>query len=626
VATLLETLRALTAGPSLRNDVIGLFTDGEEIGLLGAKAFLEHPWAADVGLVMNFEARGTSGPSIMFETSDLNERLIREFAKAAPNAVANSLSYEIYKRLPNDTDLSVMKGAGLTGLNFAYIGNVVNYHTLGDSLGNLNPGSLQHHGSYALVLARHFANYSNLDFKAEQDAVYFDIVGLKLVNYSSSWATPLAGGVLLCFGLLVVYGFRSGRLTLKELLLGLVALPLSTAVSGVAVWVTWNTIRSLHSEYQEPTIGDTYNSCLYMIAFTLMSFVVTSAVYNALSGKVRILNLAVGGMVWFAAVLIAANTYVKGASYLFTWPLLFTTIGAAVNMVWGGETTSSKSAAVTAAVCALPAVVLFAPIVYQIYTAVTLRMSWATAVMVAFSLGLVIPTFSFREAPWKWYPTTVVLLGVVALVIAGSITASFDKEHRRPTHLFYALDSESGRAVWASSQARVDDWTSQFFSQSLVRGTLHEFLPLDQNIFIRSNASPIPLTGPELTLLEDRTKDGIRKLRVRALSRRGAEVISLYVQNGTDVLGAEANGKRLVLQGTRGTEVPAGTWGIDYYGASAAGLEELRAQLPIALVVIDRSNGLPAMIGQEFKPRPDHMMPSPEAYSDQILVRRSYTY
>ncbi|MCA1635274.1 MAG: M20/M25/M40 family metallo-hydrolase, partial [Acidobacteria bacterium] len=106
VVAMLETLRALKAGASLNNDVIFLFSDGEEIGLLGAKAFTEeHPWNKDVGLVLNFESRGATGPVIMFETSNGNGRLIREFAKVASHPTANSLAYEIYRLLPNSTDL-----------------------------------------------------------------------------------------------------------------------------------------------------------------------------------------------------------------------------------------------------------------------------------------------------------------------------------------------------------------------------------------------------------------------------------------------------------------------------------------------------------------------------------------
>ncbi|HEY0730211.1 MAG TPA: M20/M25/M40 family metallo-hydrolase, partial [Pyrinomonadaceae bacterium] len=113
VASLLETLRALKTGAPLKNDVIILFTEGEENGLLGARAFVdEHPWAKDVGVVLNFDARGNSGPVIMFETSENNGWLIEQLAEASPYPTAHSLSYEIYRLLPNDTDMTVFRRAG----------------------------------------------------------------------------------------------------------------------------------------------------------------------------------------------------------------------------------------------------------------------------------------------------------------------------------------------------------------------------------------------------------------------------------------------------------------------------------------------------------------------------------
>ena len=83
-------------------------------------------------------------------------------SKAASHPVANSLSYEIYKRLPNDTDLTVFKHAGYSGLNFAFIEGVINYHHATDTLQNLNRGSLQHQGDYAVELARWFGNVDQL--------------------------------------------------------------------------------------------------------------------------------------------------------------------------------------------------------------------------------------------------------------------------------------------------------------------------------------------------------------------------------------------------------------------------------------------------------------------------------
>ncbi|MGH7176565.1 MAG: M28 family peptidase, partial [Tepidisphaeraceae bacterium] len=150
VAALLEVARVLSLDRP-ECDVIFLMTDGEELGMLGATAFVtEHPWVVDVGVVLNFEARGTSGASIMFETSPGNASLISEFASSAPHPVASSLSYDIYRMMPNNTDFTIFREAGLRGLNFAFIDGVSNYHTPGDNLANLDPRSLRHHGVQAL--------------------------------------------------------------------------------------------------------------------------------------------------------------------------------------------------------------------------------------------------------------------------------------------------------------------------------------------------------------------------------------------------------------------------------------------------------------------------------------------
>ena len=176
VATLLETARALKSGPPLQNDLIFLFSDGEEVGLLGAEAFVhQHPLAKQVALALNFEARGASGPSVLFETSDNNAWLIDQFAASAPYPNGNSVAYEIYRRMPNSTDMHVFKAAGIAGLNFAYFDGVNRYHSSSDDLQNLSEASLQHHGTYALALAQRFGNAS-LDTPGNGNVVYFDLL------------------------------------------------------------------------------------------------------------------------------------------------------------------------------------------------------------------------------------------------------------------------------------------------------------------------------------------------------------------------------------------------------------------------------------------------------------------
>lgn len=147
VATLIETARALRAGLRLRNDVLFLFTDGEDRGLLGAEAFVRGSDARRVGLVLNFDNPGSAGPSLMAETTPGNLWLIRQFAAAAPYPFASSLMYEVSRRRWIESDFTTFQAAGYPGLNFAFFDGFARNHTARDDLAHLDMGSLQHQGS-----------------------------------------------------------------------------------------------------------------------------------------------------------------------------------------------------------------------------------------------------------------------------------------------------------------------------------------------------------------------------------------------------------------------------------------------------------------------------------------------
>jgi Zn-dependent M28 family amino/carboxypeptidase len=180
VVTILEGLRAfLERGKTPKNDIIILISDAEELGLNGADLFVnQHKWAKDVGLVLNFEARGSGGPSYMLiETNGGNSKLIEAFKEANPKfPVANSLAYSIYKMLPNDTDLTRFRvDADIDGFNFAFIDDHFDYHTATDTFDNLDVESLEHQASYLMPLLDYFSQSNLSNLKSNEDHVYFNV-------------------------------------------------------------------------------------------------------------------------------------------------------------------------------------------------------------------------------------------------------------------------------------------------------------------------------------------------------------------------------------------------------------------------------------------------------------------
>lgn len=201
VGTVIEIARALRESRSLRRPLLVVIDDGEEVGLLGARAFLQHPWAQEVGAILNFEARGTAGQTAMFETSDRSAWLVELYRDATSRPVASSVIYTLYKMLPNDTDLTVTKAAGLAGLNFAFADEDWNYHTSRDDLSHLDLRSVQHMGDQGLAAARALTERAEFPTvaQADQDAVWFDLFSHGLIVYRASVARGLALGLAIAY-------------------------------------------------------------------------------------------------------------------------------------------------------------------------------------------------------------------------------------------------------------------------------------------------------------------------------------------------------------------------------------------------------------------------------------------
>jgi Predicted aminopeptidases len=627
VVAILETLRALRAGEPLRNDVIFLFTDAEEVGLLGANAFVtEHPWARDVGVTFNFEARGNSGPVIMFETSEQNGWLIKEFAKAAPRPVANSAAYEVYRILPNDTDLRVFKKAGLAGLNFAYIDGFTHYHTQLDTFASVDEKSLQHHGSYALNLTRHFGNL-DLNRSPERNEVYFDVLGATLIHYSSAWAVPLAIVTALLFASLVVWGIKKHWISFSGMALGFVAVLLSMIAAPLLVTLVWYLINKLNPVTGWKPPGDTYNTNLYLIAFIVLTVAVTSTIYVLFRRRISVENLTVGGLCWWVILSLLTSFLLPGASYLFTWPLLFSMFGLGGALALKERDGASLKRLALLLACSIPAIVLLAPTIYVMSVGLPFSLVGAMMVLVVLSLALLIPHFDVMTAN-KWsLPVAATMIGV-GLILFGILTTATDTNHPKLDSVFYALNADNGKAVWASFDKSPDEWTAQYLSAHPGSEIMPQFFyGNSQRPFLQSPASVESLAAPSVAVLSDSTNNDVRTLRFNVSSPRRASVFAIYFDSELEVLNATVNGKRIESNSTPASKAREKQWAMMYYGIPAEGIElvlDLRANVPVKMRVVDQSYGLPETQNTPYTPRPSNVILAPLPFNYSTLVSRSF--
>src|SRR6185503_12918854 len=211
-----------------------------------AAAFVrDNPLAHRVAMILNFEARGTSGRSYMFETGPGNMDAVRVLA-TVPDVSAASTFTAVYKALPNDTDLSELAALGKPALNFAFADRVRNYHSPNDDVAHLDPRSLQHQGDMALALARRFAA-GPLPRPVTGDAVFFDFPGLGLVVYPESWALPLAIVALLLVVCMGVFGPGEPREKLRGIGIALVATLVGAVLAAIIALLAARVSLAIHA-------------------------------------------------------------------------------------------------------------------------------------------------------------------------------------------------------------------------------------------------------------------------------------------------------------------------------------------------------------------------------------------
>jgi len=203
VAAALEAIRAIKARGTPERDVIVLFTDAEEDGLLGSRLFFAtHPYAPRIGAVVNLEARGGGGRALMFETGPGNAETVNLFAKAAGKAAggpsSNSLAVFVYRQMPNGSDFTRAVERGLPGVNIAFLGRPGQYHTPRDTPDRLDQRSVQHLGSQALEMADAFARARALP-KSDDNLVYGDVLGRVILRHPPAvgWALLGIAGLLM---------------------------------------------------------------------------------------------------------------------------------------------------------------------------------------------------------------------------------------------------------------------------------------------------------------------------------------------------------------------------------------------------------------------------------------------
>lgn len=578
-------------------------------------------------MVLNLEARGNTGPAFVPDTSDEAGWVIREFAKAAPYPMTTSDSVAFYERSNADSDLRVFFNAGLTGLHVAYTEGLPHSHTSLDTAEELDERSLQHMGSYALPLTRHFGNVS-LDHTKAPDEVYFNLSRF-LVHYPEAWSIPFMAIVVLLFVGVAALGFRSWQLTLGGVALGFLTLLGSMIAAALVAYLLWTLILTLHPG---GIWALEYVSSLFWMGFAGLSVAITAALYTGSGKKIRVANLAVGALLWWLLLTVATGVSFAPGSYLFAWPLLFSLLGSGAFFAIGDRPSRPWYPFAALALSVVPAVLLPALGVYGVALTQGLSPSAVPVFSLAIVLmmGLLIPHLDLIAKPNRWaMPCTAATLG---LLLFGTLTAGFDSRHPRPDSILYALNADTEQAIWASGDETPDAWTTQFLGANPTKGSVADHLGPSSGPMLHGEAPTVDLAAPDVALLGDGTRDGVRALRMRVTAPPEADLVVVEAGAEAQVVDAEIDGKHVSEATLNDGGIPS--WTLNYWNPPDHGLDltlELKDAGPLTITARTGTPGLPSIPGKSYRARPPDTMPitinsTTIGQDGSTVVSKSFTF
>ena len=570
VATLLETIRALKArGATGAHPIMALFTDGEEAGLLGAAAWLRDPTAkARTGVVINVEARGNQGPSYLFQTSDGNAPLIGLYAHSVSRFTTSSLYGEIYKYLPNDTDLTPFLHAGIPGYNFALIGQVAHYHTSLDRRENIDLRGLQQHGDNALALAQALSNTDPAQLTSA-NAIYLDVLGRWLPRLPVAWALPLS---ILAFVLIALAGIftRRERREIRRPGLALLMPPLFVAGSvGIGFGLHW--IAAIISGHPQPAFAEP----LWM-RLSLASGVFALAVLVSRGAG------AIACWLWLAGLSIACALLAPGVTPYFLFPAL---VAAPLLLVTarGGRGVAAFISALAAMIIWLPLCATTEPLmgidVHPLFT--------ATA-----GLGLVtlLPLLKAKDG---WGATFgILVLAALGFAVTAGLQPAWTATSPQRLNLKYA--EQAGKGFWLAGASNI----------------------LPPSLRAAARFSDEPRRMVEMAYV---APAGVaRRAPPRATTRRAGDEVSLQLQAPGDsvmlLVPQEARLQSLTLDGVT-VAAPPGRATIVCATPDCGHAQmtlKLGAPGPVAITLLSLTRGLPPEGGKLLAARPTSAVPSQE--------------
>lgn len=630
VVGMMECIRALkTSSKAFKNDFVFLFTDAEEIGLLGADAAVrDSAIKADMAMVFNYDGTAVRGASMLLEVNPATAPMLSRYSKL-PHPFGTSVSSEVKKRTPGDVDFTIFKKAAIPGFSTVLAEGRSHYHSLVDRPEFIDSSSLQQQGENMLALIRQFGDVDLNSLKGNE-VTYFTVWKNWLVRYPVSWNLWL---VLLCNALFIV----SFIVYLKE-----------ERESNDAPWTSWlagiarfmltillavalnnGLINLIHKLYPQNNVfynSEAYNAWIYYIALGMTTVAVFGFVYSF--GK-RALSVPAAMAGFHTVVLLLVDygyTILPNAIYFLLIPLLFSLLAHIIRWRQGDSPSPGFGRSLIGWLAALAACLLLPPIIYFSYAGTygLSIMAMVHCVPILFLLGFLMPFWKEIEFRIPLWLPGIAFMAVIVCMLIAHLSSNFSSIHPLRSSLYYRMDADAKKASWWSDFPVKDRWNKIYLGNNNAKNSYDSsliFAAFEGRQQIEAPAAAIDVLSPEIRLAKDSSSEGTRFVQLNFVSANNPEALRVVFDKGVVI-------KDLLINDIPVTDATQDfNRLIQFAGLGDDSLRlafRMKSGVPLPVTLIECKRGLPEQL--ETVVRPDDIVPMQGYNSNttQIKIRREF--
>jgi hypothetical protein len=504
-----------------KNDIIFLFTDAEENGLLGSKLFLEKfDEISKIHFAINLEGRGSSGSNLLFELSEGNSEIIYIAKNYITHLNSSSLFFEVYDKLPNDTDFSNFKNKGILGVNFAFIDKYINYHSVLDSIENLNFSSVMHQAANVNELLEFLIN-SDLEISSNSNSIFFPIPFLGIFIYPSF----LQGLTILMILPLMVRILTSLKiknfiyLSFSYLLIILFSLGITLVLEKIIYQIQPEYILFSGKTLPKPEYFYFY-FILFVLGFFLFGYTLLIKIFerNLLKYSLFLLN---------TLNVIFIFNFISTAAFLFYLPFFFVLLGE-IRVLYYKEDIDSGKIINTRLAFFVPTVFIILPNVFLLFQSFSIGMAYLPVFLFLICLSNFLPILEiFEKRDIQLFSIFMILLSGFSFMVGLSKNQISD-ENPYPVHIKQLIDYKKNEQFYYTEKLVKLDLEKKIFSNE------PEYLNLDfyKTCFcLVSNSEPI-LHSQDNISFEKLLGNEFKSIVKIDIESSDFESVDLYTKNG----------------------------------------------------------------------------------------------